>query len=172
MQSSFAQTSFGSNFSQVAWVVRDIQTTQDFFQTVIGINNFVKLENLSAQELEGTYYGAPGNFVFHLYMAYSGESLIELIQPVSGQSIFQDYLDKNGKAGIQHIAYSVPVDELDKSISEFTSKGYPVITSLNLPVAKVVFFDTTKEIGVVTEVIGITEAGVEWVQQLKSEALS
>jgi len=172
MGSTIPKTTFGSHFSQVAWVVNDIHAAEKFFQDVIGINNFVKLENLNAQELEGTYYGKPGNFVFHLYMAYSGDSLIELIQPISGQSIFQDYLDKNATAGIQHIAYSISVDDLDKAVSEFTNKGYPVITSLNLPVAKVVFFDTSKEIGVVTEVIGVTEAGVQFVQQFKSAAMS
>ena len=171
METATAKTSFGSHFSQVAWVVNDIQTAERFFQDVMGIGNFVKLENLRAQELEGTYYGNPANFEFHLYMAYSGESLIELIQPISGQSIFQDYLEKNPTGGVQHIAYSIPVTDLDKAISELTNKGYSVITSLNLPVAKVVFFDTYKEIGVVTEVIGLTEAGVEFVQQLKNGAI-
>jgi len=172
MENTATKTTFGSHFSQVAWVVKDIHAAEKFFQDVIGIGNFVKLENLSAQELEGTYYGNSGNFVFHLYMAYSGDSLVELIQPVSGQSIFQDYLDRNLAPGIQHIAYSIPVNDLDKAISEFAKKGYPVITSLNLPVAKVAFFDTSKEIGVVTEVIGLTDAGLEFVQQLKSAAMS
>ena len=58
--------------------------------------------------------------------------------------------------------------DFDNAISELTTKGYPVITSLTLPVAKVAFFDTTKEIGVVTEIIGLTGAGVEFLQQLKS----
>jgi len=163
-------TSFGQNFIQVAWVVQDIQTSEKFFREVKGINNFVKLENLRAQDHEGTYYGKPGNFEFHLYMAYSGESLVELIQLVSGQSIFRDYLEKNSGGGLQHIAYMVPVDQLEKAIAEMTGKGYAVITSLNLPIAKVAFFDTTKEIGVVTEIIGATEAGFEFVQQLKSGA--
>jgi len=104
-------------------------------------------------------------------MAYSGESLVELIQPISGQSIFQDYLDKNPSGGVQHIAYGIPVSELNKAISEMTDKGYHVITSLNLPVAKVVFFDTSKEIGVFTEIIGLTDAGVEFVQQVKNESV-
>jgi methylmalonyl-CoA/ethylmalonyl-CoA epimerase len=171
MEPTAAKASFGSHFSQVAWVVKDIQVAEKFFQDVMGIGNFVRLENLRAQDLEGTYYGQPGNFEFHLYMAYSGESLIELIQPLGGRSIFQDYLEKNPAGGIQHIAYSIPVSDLDIAISELTNKGYPVITSLNLPVAKVVFFDTYKEIGVVTEVIGLTEAGVEFVQHLRSKAI-
>ncbi|HEX5154077.1 MAG TPA: VOC family protein [Parafilimonas sp.] len=161
-------TSFGQAFSQVAWVVQDIKASEKFFREVKGISNFVKLENLRAKDHEGTYYGAPGDFEFHLYMAYSGESMVELIQPVSGQSIFRDYLEKNPGGGLQHIAYMVPVSQLEKAIAEMTGKGYPVITSLNLPIAKVAYFDTTKEIGVVTEIIGVTEAGVEFVQQLKN----
>src|SRR5882672_4647677 len=164
MESVPSTTSFGSNFSQVAWVVQDIKASEKFFREVKGISNFVKLENLRAQDHEGTYYGKPGNFEFHLYMAYSGETMIELIQPVSGQSIFCDYLEKYPDGGLQHIAYMVPVTEFEKAIAEMTDKGYQVITSLNLPIARVTFFDTTKEIGVVTEIIGATEAGLEFVQ--------
>ena len=162
--------SFGSRFGQVAWVVNDIKAAEKFFREVVGIPNFVKMENLRAEDLEGTYYEKPGNYSFHLYMAYSGDSLLELIQPVSGQSIFQDYLDKHPEGGVQHIAYIVPEAELDKAISQLTNKGYPVTQSLTLPVAKVAFFDTCKEIGVVTEIIGVTSAGLEFVKQLKSEA--
>ena len=162
------KTSFGSRFAQIAWVVNDIQASEKFFREVVGVPDFVKLENLRSEDLEGTYYAKSGNYVFHLYMAYSGETLIELIQPVSGQSIFHDYLIEHPEGGVQHIAYMVPEADLDKAISELTQKGYPVITSLSLPVAKVAFFDTRKEIGVVTEIIGLTGAGVEFLQQMKS----
>lgn len=63
----------------------------------------------------------------------------------------------------------VPGSELDRCVSDLTDKGYPTILNLTLPVAKVVFFDTTKEIGVFTEIIGVTEAGVEFVEQLKAQ---
>ncbi len=46
-----------------------------------------------------------------------------------------------------------------------------MIQSLHLPVAKVAFFDTYKEIGVATEIIGLTEAGVEFIKQLKDGAI-
>lgn len=167
MEMQTVRTSFGSQFSQVAWVVKDIQAAENFFREVFGISNFVKMENLNASDLEGTYYGKPANYIFHLYMASSGDSLLELIQPVSGQSIFQDYLDLNPNGGIQHIAYMVPEAELDLAVSELTKQGYPVITSLRLPVASVSFFDNSKEIGVVTEIIGVTEAGVQFLQEIK-----
>jgi catechol 2,3-dioxygenase-like lactoylglutathione lyase family enzyme len=167
MKMQSGSTSFGSRFAQVAWVVKDIQATEKFFKEVIGVQDFVKMENLQAADIEGTYYGKPGNYTFHLYLAYSGDSMLELIQPVSGQSIYQDYLNLHPDGGVQHIAYMVPEAELDKAVSELIAKGFPVITSLRLPVASVAYFDTTKEIGVVTEIIGLTEAGTEFIQQLK-----
>lgn len=164
------RSSFGTRFGQVAWVVKDIEAAEKFFREIFGISNFVKLENLRAGDLKGTYYDKPGNYVFHLSLASSGDSLIELIQPVSGQSIFQDYLDVHPEGGIQHIAYIVPEAELGKAISELSEKGYPVITSLQLPVASVAFFDTRKDIGVITEIIGLTEAGVGFVGDIKHQA--
>ncbi|NTS42933.1 VOC family protein [Flavisolibacter sp. BT320] len=161
---------FSSQLGQVAWVVSDIQAAEKFFQDVMGVRNFVKLENLRAEDTAGTYYGKPGDYVFHLYMAYSGDTLIEIIQPVSGQSIFQDYLGKHPEGGVQHIAYVVSDSEFSKSISELNKKGYEVIQSLNLPVANVAFFDTIKKVGVVTEIIGLTAAGVDFLRDLKIDA--
>ena len=76
-------TSFGSQFSQIAWVVADILALEKFFRKVFGISYFVKMENLHSQELEGRYFGKVDNHVFHLYLAYSGES------------IFQEFLNKH-----------------------------------------------------------------------------
>ncbi|RYY44657.1 MAG: hypothetical protein EOO06_17765 [Chitinophagaceae bacterium] len=170
MEAVSSGTSFGLHFGQVAWVVRDIQASEKFFREVLGVQHFARMENLKAEELDGTYMGKPGNFAFHLSLGYTGETMIELIQPVSGQSMYQDYLNKHPEGGVQHIAFVVPETGLDKAVAELTSKGYRLITSLNLPVAKVAYFDTYKELGVATEIIGITEAGVEFVQQLKSSA--
>ncbi len=164
------KTSFGSSFSQVAWVVPDILAAEKFFKNVLGISSFAKLENLQSQELEGRYYGEPDNYVFHLYLAYSGGSLIELIQPISGKSIFQEYLDEHQQGGVQHIAYSVPEAQFEKAVSELIGTGHNIVQSLHLPVARVAFFDTRKDIGVMTEIIGVTEAGVEFVEELKREA--
>ena len=168
MEAPVSKLSIGSQLAQIAWVVKDIKTAEKYFREIMGIDNFVKVENMHSREFEGTYYGSLADFEWHVYIAYTGGPFIELIQPVSGRSIFQDYLDKNPAGGIQHVAYSVPVAELDKAISHLTGKGYPVITSLNMPVAKIIFFDTYKEIGVATEIIGITKEGEEFVQKLKN----
>ena len=120
--------------------MKDIKTAKGFFQDVMGISNLSNVETIRVKEFEGTWYGKPSNSESLVVMAYSGVTFIELIQPISGNSIFQDYLDKNPAGGIQHIAYSLPFANLDKVISEYADKGFPVISSFNHPIAKIVFF--------------------------------
>ena len=69
---------------------------------------------------------------------------------------------------MQHIAYSTPVANFDKVISELTDKGYPVIATYNTPIAKIVFFDTCKDIGIMTELMGITKEGELQVEKMKA----
>ena len=88
----------------------------------MGISNFSDVVTIRVKEFEATYYGKPSDAESLVAMAYSGGTFIELIQPISGNSIFQDYLDKNPAGGMQHVAYSIPVARLDKVISEFAAK--------------------------------------------------
>jgi len=157
----------GLTLTQIAWVVKDIETTLRFFQEGLGLK-FSKVETIRVKEFGATYYGHPSNAESLVAMAYSGGTFIELIQPISGNSIFQDYLDRNPAGGIQHVAYTIPVDKLNKVISEFADNGFPVISSFDHPIAKIVFFDTCKAIGVMTEIMGITKEGEEQVEKMKN----
>ena len=156
------------DFTQIAWVVRDAEIAKTFFQEMLGVRNFSQTVTTRLKEYDGTYYGEPSNAENLLTMAYSGGTFIELIQPISGNSIFQDYIDNNPTGGVQHIAYSTPITNLDKVISGFENNGFSVISSFDTPIAKIVFFDTRKEIGVFTEIMGITEEGETAVQKMKS----
>lgn len=162
------KTLFGNHFAQVAWVVPDIEKSAKFFQETMGVPRFLKMENLRSQDLEGTYNGQPADFEFHLYLAMSGGTMLELIQPVSGKSIYTDFLAQQKNGGIQHIAYVVQAPELDDAVAQLENKGVTVIQRLVLPVAKVAYFDTYTEIGVATEIIGLTEAGNQLLEQLNT----
>lgn len=167
MDTIATKTSCNLQFTQVAWVVKDIEAAERFFRTAMGIDNFSKAEITRLKEFEGTYHGEKCDAENLVSMAYTGGTFVELIQPVSGRSIFQDYLDKNPAGGVQHIAFSLPVRDLDKVTSELTAKGYPVISTFNTPIAIIVFFDTSEDIGVLTEIMGITEEGEKAVQKMK-----
>jgi len=161
------KTSVDLQFTQIAWVVKDVEKAKTFFQEMLGVTNFSPTGTTRLQDYDGTYYGEPADSENLVAMTYSGGTFIELIQPISGKSIFMDYIDNNPTGGIQHIAYSTPITNLDNVVSEFEKKGFTVISSFDTPIAKIVFFDTRDEIGVFTEIMGITKDGEKAVQEMK-----
>jgi hypothetical protein len=156
-----------SKFCQIAWVVKDIAVAEKFFIETMGIEKFLRMENLSAKDTEGTYLGKPADWVFNLYIAYAGDVQIELIQPVSGASMFDQSL-KMHDAAVQHIAYWLDDSEYDAAARHLEASGYPLIQSFKLPMLRVGYFDTRSVIGVVTEIVGSSEAGHEFRRNLKS----
>jgi len=145
--------------SQIAWVVKDVEKSKVFFQEVLGIKHFDKTTTTRLQDYGGTYYGESVNAENLVTMTYAAGLFIELIQPVSGKSIFQDYIDGHPTGGVQHIAYTTPIDNFDKVIAAFEHRGISLVSSFDTSIAKIVFFDTRKEIGVFTEILGMTAKG-------------
>lgn len=153
-------------FCQVAWVVKDIAATEKFFVETIGVEKFMHFENLAAKDTEGTYLGKPGDWVLHIYLAYAGDTQIELIQHVSGKSVFEEALEQHGDS-VQHVAYWLDDSEYDAAAEQMGSAGFPAIQGFKLPLARVGYFDTRRAIGVVTEIVGATKDGHEFRQNLK-----
>ena len=167
MDSIATKTSFDLQFTQIAWVVKDLEKSKTFFQEMLGVTNFCPTDTTRLQDYDGTYYGKPADAENLVTMTYSGGTFIEIIQPISGKSIFKDFIDSNPTGGIQHIAYSTPITNLDHVISEFGNRGLTVVSSFDTPIARIVFFDTREEIGVFTEIMGITKEGEKAVQEMK-----
>jgi hypothetical protein len=78
------------------------------------------MDNLAAKDTEGTYLGKPGNWVGNLHSAYAGATYIELIQPVSGASLYQESLDRHG-AAVQHVAYGLDDADYDSAAAHLKS---------------------------------------------------
>ncbi len=107
MEMHAVNSSIGSRFGQIAWVVPDIHAAEKFFREVVGVPEFVKMENLRADELEGIAYGEQANFVFHLYMANRGGKRIHVIHQVHGKAYIRITLTSIRKEeySILHVRY-------------------------------------------------------------------
>ncbi len=154
-------------FTQIAWVVKDLEKAKHYFQTMLGLERFSETTTVHLKDYAATYYGEASDAINLLAMAYSGGSFIELIQPVSGRSVFQDFIDEHPAGGVQHIAFGTSIIHLEEVIKDYVNRGYPVISSFDTPIAKIVFFDTRDEIGLMTEIMGITEEGEKEVEEMK-----
>jgi methylmalonyl-CoA/ethylmalonyl-CoA epimerase len=157
----------GLELAQIGWMVRDIQVAVQFLGKSLGITDFPPPQAVRAQDLGLTYYGEVAEAEWLTTQAYNGSAFIELVQPVSGQSMFQDYLDRHPSGGVQHLAYRMPVSGFDQVVADLREQGYEVITKVDHPIARMAFFDTCEALGVATEIMGITPEGWVAIEQMK-----
>jgi hypothetical protein len=153
-------------FAQIGWVVPDIHAAVQFLGKSLGVS-FPQPYRYSAEDLKIKYHGkvVPGDGL--TTQTYSGGSFIELIQPLSGKSVFHDYLEKNPRGGVQHLAFRLPVSGFEQVVKDLIEQGYPLIGEVDHPIARMKFFDTYEVLGVATEIMGITPEGWIAIDKMK-----
>lgn len=157
----------GLELAQLGWVVPDIHAAAAFLSNTLGIAGFPPPEHVRAQDLHMTYHGEVVAGEWLTTQTYNGGTFIELVQPLSGQSMFHDYLTLYPAGGTQHIAFRLPVSGFERVTRELRALGYPVISEVDHPIARMAFFDTYRTLGVVTEIMGITPDGWAAIRQMQ-----
>lgn len=159
--------SYRLELAQIGWVVPDIHAAVKFFANALGIPQFPPPEHIRAQDLGMTYYGKIVAAEWLTTQTYNGSTFIELVQPVSGQSMFHDYLAQYPSGGTQHMAFRLPVKDFERVINDLREQGYATISEVDHPIARMAFFDTYQTLGVATEIMGITPEGWKAVEQMQ-----
>ena len=163
---SIDNTIAGLELAQIGWVVPDIQAAVKFLSGALGIAGFPQPEHIRAQDLGMTYYGQVVAGEWLTAQTYNGGTFIELVQPISGQSMFHDYLAKYPAGGTQHLAFRLPVSDFDRVTGDLR-KGHALISEVDHPIARMAFFDTYQTLGVATEIMGITPEGWIAIEQMQ-----
>ncbi len=161
------QTIAGLEMAQVGWVVPDIYKAVGFLAGPLGIAGFPPAERFTAEALGMTYYGrvVPGEWL--TTQTFNGGTFIELIQPVSGQSMFHDFLAKYPAGGTQHLAFRLPVEDFDRITGALQEQGFSTISEVQHPIARMAFFDTYQVLGVATEIMGVTPEGWKALEKMQ-----
>jgi hypothetical protein len=69
--------------------------------------------------------------------------------------------------GIQHLAYRLPVSDFNQVTDGLREQGYPIISKVDHPIARMAFFDTYQTLGIATEIMGITPEGWIAIEQMQ-----
>jgi catechol 2,3-dioxygenase-like lactoylglutathione lyase family enzyme len=109
---------------QVAWVIEDIDAAESQWGSAFGIAKWTRIPDVHFGPDTCTYRGEPSDHVAHVSMAYAGDLQLELIQPVSGVSIYTEFLEANG-GGLHHVCFET--DDMDASLAEARDAGMPVL---------------------------------------------
>jgi methylmalonyl-CoA/ethylmalonyl-CoA epimerase len=164
---NISKTIAALELAQIGWVVPDIDAAVKFLAGALGVAGFPPPQHIRAQDLNMTYYGQAVAGEWLTTQTYNGGSFIELIQPLSGQSMFHDYLARYPAGGTQHLAFRLPVSNFDHITSELRGQGYEIISQVDHPIARMIFFDTYQTLGVATEIMGITPEGWTAIEQMQ-----
>lgn len=100
--------------SQLAWVVEDVERAEDRFRRQYGVRRWSRLPDIRFGPPECWHRGAPADFVAHISLSYLGDLQLELIQPVSGDSIYAEFLDVHGP-GLHHACWETP--DLEQAVA-------------------------------------------------------
>ncbi|RZK76684.1 MAG: hypothetical protein EOO92_14215 [Pedobacter sp.] len=154
-------------FAQIGWVVPNIYVSVNFLSTALNIK-FPEPVHMNAIDLSMKYKGQllPGEWL--TTQTFNGGTFIELVQPISGESMFHDYLAQNPLGGVQHLAYRLPVSEFENITNSLLEKDYQMISNVDHPIARMAFFDTYETLGVATEIMGVTPEGWDAIESMKT----
>jgi catechol 2,3-dioxygenase-like lactoylglutathione lyase family enzyme len=112
---------------QIAWVTRDLDATEKALTTLLGAKKWVRMLGVHFGPDACTYRGRPADFLADISLSYAGDTQLELIAPVIGDSIYTEFLDQAGP-GLHHVC--VEVDDVEAALSE---RGAEVVQRGRMP---------------------------------------
>ena len=100
---------------QIAWVTRDLDATEKALTTLLGAKKWIRMPGVHFCPDTCTFRGDPADFVADISLSYAGDTQLELIAPVQGESIYTEFLGRSGP-GLHHIC--IETDDVEAALAE------------------------------------------------------
>jgi methylmalonyl-CoA/ethylmalonyl-CoA epimerase len=138
--------------TQVAIVCRDIEAAARRWTSLLGVDPPRIQTTKPGHEVKAMFRGQPTEGQAKLAFIPLGQVTLELIQPLGGDTSWQEFLDKHGE-GVQHIAFQV--EDVDGSVGSFDALGIPVLHQgrYNDDSGSYTYVDSAPQLGVTLELL-------------------
>jgi hypothetical protein len=167
MEQSSPLAIVGRGLEQVAFVVKDIAAAQRFFSQSMGIPRFYVIEHFGNHARDKTFRGRPAEHDFTIAIAYSGNTQIELIQHLSGDTCYKEFLERKGE-GLQHLGFFLDdLKQHEAVTAQLIRNGFPILQSGRFGDAVYTYFDTESAIGAVMEIVYLDERSRDLMARIK-----
>jgi hypothetical protein len=127
---------------QIAWVTHDLDATEKALTTLLGAKKWIRMPGVHFGPDACTYRGGPADFVADISLSYAGDTQLELIAPVTGQSIYTEFLDSAGP-GLHHVC--IEADDVERAVAE---RGAEVVQRGVMPGGMEFAYVTAQDAGV------------------------
>jgi methylmalonyl-CoA/ethylmalonyl-CoA epimerase len=141
---------------QLCFVVRSIDKSVESLKNNFGIGPWMFREFYADSMEDMTYHGKPGRFSFRVARLQNklGGVELELVEPLEGDNIYRDFLREHGE-GVHHVGwYKVDSMEAFNETSKALERaGFPCIMSGRTAYMTFAYFDTTRVLNTILEVL-------------------
>jgi hypothetical protein len=134
---------------QLGFVYKDVEKQAQILESIYSIP---KITFFEFYDQKITFRGKETKNSIKLGVAQYFNLNIELIQPLGGENIYQEFIDI-GREGLHHIG--MYVDNLDSSIEQFKKKGIKALQLGKIVEMHYAYMDTEDTFGILIELLKI-----------------
>ena len=134
---------------QVAHVVRDLDKAMAYYWNELGIGPWDVYTFGPPALRESMVRGKPSDHTYLLAVTWVRGVQLELMQPLTGRSIYDEHLEKKGE-GLHHIKFYYP--DCQAALERFRRKGIQVIQSGKFDEDEFYYLDTEPTLGFIVEI--------------------
>lgn len=151
------------DYMHVGIVVHNIEETLEKMSKIYELGayriNAFPPENADRSEIQLMYKGQKTWFTARFCFMVIGNTELELIEPVDGESVWKDFLREKGE-GIHHLKFEVEsLNATMKAFKEMDVECMQYGSAVGPNAGKTwAYFDTTKELGYISEILN-TQVG-------------
>lgn len=136
--------------TQVGFVVEDIEDGMKRFGSILGVDPWEIYQFEPPRLSETTYRGEDHDYAMTLTLADLAGTMVELIEPTDGKSIYTEHLEEHGE-GLHHVA-CFAFDDPEKTVQQFEDAGMEVLQSGTFVDTPYWYLDTQEQLnGVIFE---------------------
>ena len=154
-------------FFQIAYVVRDIEAAESWFQQTLGVPSWFRMNEMEFGA-DCSFRGQPSDSAAHLSVGWLRDTQVELIEPLRGESLYQEFLDASGP-GLHHVAFDVP--DFAARVTALEAAGLELLAKGRVgPGSEFAYFACDAQGASVVELLGFDEAIKGFMDQLRRKS--
>lgn len=134
---------------QVGVVVKDLQKAMERYWNIFGIGPWHVYTFQPPAVTNMTLRGKPVVYTMKLAVTQIGNIQWELIEPLTGPSVYKEFLEQRGE-GVHHIACDVR--DYDQAVAAMAKHGIGILMSGSTPADSYAYMDTEEALGTVLEI--------------------
>jgi catechol 2,3-dioxygenase-like lactoylglutathione lyase family enzyme len=143
---------FISGVRQVALVVRDMDAALEAYAGRLGIGPWWVTLYGPPRLTDMRIRGEEIPYSMKLAIAWTGDTMWELIQPVDGSSIYKEFLDAHGE-GLHHVLVDHHDLDFEDALARFTERGCPPLMEGRFGQVRFAYVDSEGPLKTVIEIV-------------------